>query len=146
MIRIRRARMQDMRIRQELNIAHIKHHVQTQPVAGFLQDGQGFILRSGEGRDDAGVGEAGQRADVVGVPFCVDAVLVALEVDDACADVLFLPGGGLAFAVEVPDWFGEGFQDLGSFGREGVVDVVGGDDVGFAAFEGFGDAEETDDV
>jgi hypothetical protein len=24
--------------------------------------------------------------------------------------------------------------------------VVGGDDVGFAAFEGFGDAEEADDV
>ena len=44
------------------------------------------------------------------------ALLAAFEVYDACADPLFLALAGLAFAVKVPDWFGEGFEDVGPFG------------------------------
>lgn len=147
MIRISSPGMQDMRISQELNITNIQNHMQRETVARLLQHLQSFLLGVRERRDDACVGEAGERADVVGVPFCVNAALVAaFEVDDACADIFVFALAGLAFAIEVPDWFGEGFEDVGAFGGEGVVDVVGGDDVGFAAFEGFGDTEEADDI
>lgn len=54
--------------------------------------------------------------------------------------------GDFAFAVEVPDWLGEEAEDGRVGAAEGVVDVVDGGDVGFAAGEGAGDAEEADDV
>jgi hypothetical protein len=96
--------MQNVRIGQELNIPHIQNHMQREAVASLLQHLQGLLLGVGERRDDACVGEAGERADVVGVPFCVDAgVFAALEVDDACADVLVLALASFTFAVEVPD-------------------------------------------
>lgn len=73
-------------------------------------------------------------------------VVAAFEVDYAGADIFLLALAGFALAVEVPDWFGEGLEDIGSLFSEGVVDMVRGDDVGFASFEGSGDAEETDNV
>jgi hypothetical protein len=79
--------------------------------------------------------------------LCVDTgVLAAFEVYHAGADILFLSLACLALAVKVPDWFGEGLQDVWAFYGEGVVDVVGGDDVRFAAFESLGDAEEANDI
>ena len=51
-----------------------------------------------------------------------------------------------AFAIEVPDWAGEEAEDGRVGAAEGVVDVVDGGDVGFAAGEGAGNAEEADDV
>lgn len=88
--------------------------MQTEPAAGIFQHLQRFQLGGRERRDNPRVGEAVQTADVVGVPFGVDAGLaivagLAFEVDHAGADVLVLALGGLAFAVEVPDWLGEGF-------------------------------------
>ena len=68
------------------------------------------------------------------------------EVEDWGADVRVLVLGSFAFAVEVPDGFGEECEDVGVGGAQGVVDVVDGGDVGFAAGEGAGDAEEADDV
>lgn len=68
MVLIRGARMQDMRIRQKLNIAYVQHHMQREPVAGLLKHPNRVQLGGRERRDDARVGEAGQRADVVGVP------------------------------------------------------------------------------
>lgn len=65
-----------------------------------------------------------------GALLCVDTgVLAALEVDHAGADVLILSFACLTLAVEVPDWFGEGLEDVWAFCGEGVVDVVGGDEV-----------------
>lgn len=62
--------------------------------------------------------------------LCVDTgVLAALEVNHAGADVTLLSFACLALAVEVPDWFSEGLEDVWAFFGEGVVDVVGGDDV-----------------
>lgn len=52
-----------------------------------------------------------------------------LEVEDAGSDVGILAFADFAFAVEVPDWFGQELEDVGSFGAEGVVDMVHGDDV-----------------
>lgn len=108
--------MENMRIRQELDIAHIQNHMQRETVACLLQHLESFLLGVGERWDDACVGEAGEGADVVGVPFCVDAgVCAAFEVDDACADVFVLAFACFAFAVEVPDGFDEGFEDVGAF-------------------------------
>ena len=74
------------------------------------------------------------------------AINAGLEVEDAGADVGVLAGADFAFAVEIPDWLGEGFENVGAGLVQDVPDVVGGDDVGFAAFEGAGEAEETDEV
>lgn len=107
MIRIRRPRMKNMRIRQELDIANVQDHMQTQTVASLLKNLESLGLGIGHGRNDSGVGEAVQGPHVVWVPLCVDAaVLAALEVYDACADEFFLAFAGFAFAVKVPDWFG----------------------------------------
>ena len=54
--------------------------------------------------------------------------------------------GDFALAVEVPDGLGEEAEEVRVRGAQGVVDVVDGGDVGFAAGEGAGDAEEADDV
>jgi hypothetical protein len=91
--------------------------MQRETVASLFQHLQSFLLGVRERRNDACVGESGERADVVGVPFCVDAALIAtFEVDDACADVFVLALAGFTFAVEVPDWFGEGFENVGALG------------------------------
>ena len=57
-----------------------------------------------------------------------------------------MAGTDFAFAVEIPDRFGEGFEDVGPGSVQDVPDVVGGDDVGFAAFESAGETEEADEV
>ena len=57
-----------------------------------------------------------------------------------------MAGADFAFAVEIPDRFREGFEDVGPGSVQDVPDVVGGDDVGFAAFESAGEAEEADEV
>lgn len=44
MIRVRSAGVQNVRIRQELNITDIKDHVQRQANTGFFQHAQGFLL------------------------------------------------------------------------------------------------------
>jgi hypothetical protein len=116
MIRVGSARMQNMRIAQELNITDIQHHVQRETDASLLEDAESLFLSLGKSGDDSRVAEAGQGADVVGVPLCVDAAVVAaLEVDDAGADVLFFALGGFSLAVEVPDWLGEGLEDVWPF-------------------------------
>lgn len=54
--------------------------------------------------------------------------------------------GGLALAVVVPDGLCEDLRDVGALDLQGVPDVLGGGEVGFAAFKGAGNAEEADDV
>ena len=96
-----------------------------------------------------GVREARERVDIVGVPFAVDASFffgTGFEVEDGLKHVGFLAGGDLAFAVPVPDWLAEGFGHVGVVGLEVIEDGVGADDVGFAAGEGAGDAEQADYV
>lgn len=65
---VRRAGVQDVRVGQELDVADVEDHVQREAVAGGLEDLEGLQLGGGQGWDDALVGEAGQGADVVGVP------------------------------------------------------------------------------
>lgn len=60
--------MKDVGVGQELDVADLEDHVEGEAVAGCLENGQSFQLLCGESRDDARVGESGQRADVVGVP------------------------------------------------------------------------------
>ena len=62
--------------------------------------------------------------------LCVNAALLAaLEVHHTGANVIFLTLAFLTLAVEVPDWFCEGLEDIWAFYGESVVDVVGGDEV-----------------
>jgi hypothetical protein len=77
MIRVRSARMQNMRIRKELNIPNIQNHMQRQPHTSLLKNLQRLKLFLAQRGDDTRVAEAAERADVVGIPFCVDAGLVA---------------------------------------------------------------------
>lgn len=63
--------VEDVRVGEELDVADFKGHVQSEPGAGFLEDSQRFLLSSRQGRDYAGIGEAGKGLDVVWVPsFC----------------------------------------------------------------------------
>lgn len=71
-----RAGVQDVRVGEELDIANVKNHVQGEAVAGGLEDLESLDLGGGEGWDDALVREAGQRADVVGVPSAVQLDIV----------------------------------------------------------------------
>lgn len=130
-----------------MDIAELKNHVQADFHASVLQDLEGIELLRGQGGDLARVREALERLDEVGVCFGEDARVVArLEVEKGHTDVLLLAEGGLALAVEVPDWLCEGLGDVGALALDGVPDVLGGGEVGFAAFESAGYAKEADDV
>jgi hypothetical protein len=147
-ILVRRAGVEDVRSGvEELDIAELKNHVQANFHASILQDLKGIELLRRQRGNFAGVREALERLDEVGVRFGEDAWVVArLEVEKGHTDVLLLAEGGLALAVKVPDWLCEGLGDVGAFALDGVPDVLGGGEVGFAAFEGTGYAEEADDV
>ena len=73
-----------MRIGQELDIAHLEHHMQGQALTHFLQHIRRFELGGGERWDESRGGKAGEGADVVGVPsgavspFAVAGVMVGL--------------------------------------------------------------------
>lgn len=146
---IRRARVKDMGSRmQELDIAQLKHHMQTKPHARILQHLQRLQLLRRQWRDLPDIREALERLDEVGIGLREDARVVGagLEVEERLAHVLVFAEGGLAFAVVVPDGLCEGLGDVGALALQGVPDVLGGGEVGFAAFEGAGYAEEADDV
>ena len=73
------ARVQHVRVGQELDIPDVEDHVQGEALAGLFEDFEGVELSGGEWRDDARVGEAAEGADVVGVPsvqFMLVSVLV----------------------------------------------------------------------
>jgi hypothetical protein len=136
-----------MFITQKLDVSHLENHMQTQFKTSFLEDFRGFHLFGTQLWDDTFLHESIEGFDVIGIPFRVHSrARTGFEVEDGGFDVGFLAGGFFAFAVKVPDGFGEGLGYVGTFALEGVPDVVRGDDVGFSAFEGAGDAEETDDV
>lgn len=77
---VRRAGVQDVVVGQELDVANVKDHVQREALARLFQDRSGVLLGVRERRDEACVGEARQRADVVGVP----SARVSLEHLPAC--------------------------------------------------------------
>ena len=72
--------------------------------------------------------------------------VIVLKVEDAGADVGVLALADFAFAVKVPVRGTEGFENVRACGGKGVVDVMRGDDVRFAAREGARDAEEANEV
>jgi hypothetical protein len=149
MIRVSSPAVQDVRVREELDIANLEDHVQRQAHARVFKHLRGFDLCGRQRRDLANVAVAGEGLDVVGVPFAVDArglVGPCFLVEDGLAGVGFLAGGDLTLTVEVPDGLGEGLGDVGVLLLQHVPDVVHGDDVGLAALEGAGDAQQADDV
>ena len=147
-ILVRSPRMQHVTVRKKLNIARLQDHMQRQPRRRLLEGLQRVRLRRAQ-RWDHRAGTrivACERGDVVGVEFEPHALAVALGVQYARDVPRVLAGAGLALAVEVPVWRGEGFDDVRVLALQGVVDVVGGGDVGLAAGQRLGDAEEADEV
>ena len=141
--------MQNVRVGQELNIAHLKNHMQRQAHARILKNLRSLNLSGRKRRDLALVAVAGEGFDVVRVPFAVhprSLVGARFLVEDRLAGVRFLAGGDLTFPIEVPDRLGESLGDVGVFILQDVPDVVDGDDVGLAALEGAGDAQQANDV
>ena len=83
----------------------------------------------------------------VGSLLGVDArVVAAFEIHDAGTDVFVFSLTGFAFTVKVPNWLGEGLENIGTLFGKGIVNMVRRDNVGFASLEGSGDAEQSDDV
>ena len=147
-ILVRRPRMQHVSVRKKLDIARLQDHVQRQRCRRLIEDLQRVQLRLAQ-RVDHRVRPrvvSAQRGDVVGIEFEPHAVAVALGVQHAGHVPRILALADLALAVEVPVGRGEGFDDVRVLALQGVVDVVGGGDVGLAAGEGLGDAEEADEV
>ena len=124
-----------MRVAQELDIADVEHHMQRKTHARLFEDLGSFLLRFGQWRKGSGVPETFEAVDVVGVPFAVDAAMVAcFFVEDWLAHIGLLAGGDLAFAVPVPDRLAERLSDVGMFVLQSVEDVMGADDVALASF------------
>lgn len=63
-----------------------------------------------------------------------------LQVHNTRTDVLILFLAHLALSVEVPDWLGQGLEDVGALRGERVIDVVRRDDVRLAALESLSNA------
>ena len=68
MVFIFRPCVQYVRIGEELDVADFENHVEGKAETGCFEDGGCFFLGGGERGDDAGGGEAGEGADVIGVP------------------------------------------------------------------------------
>lgn len=134
-ILIRRPRMQHMPVSKKLNITRLQNHMQRQPRRRLLQHLQRVQLRLTQRRDHRVRTRivAAEGCDVVGIDLVPYPVTVALGVQYAGLVPRVLALADFAFAVEVPVWSCEGFDDVGVLALQGVVDVVGGGDVGFAA-------------
>ena len=59
MVRVLRARVQDVLVGEELDVADFEDHVQGEALAGRFKHVGGFELGGGEGGDEARGGEAG---------------------------------------------------------------------------------------
>lgn len=139
--------MQEVRVTDKLDIANLEDHVQREPLARLLEDGQGPPLGLAQGRDDALVGEARQGLDKVRVPLAVDAALApGLEVEDGGANPLLLALADLALAVKVPHRLGQQLRHIRVLGLQRVPHVVDGDDVALAALLRPVDAQQAHDV
>lgn len=65
---VRGTSMQNVHVRQKLDVADFEDHMQRKTLRRFFEHAQGFLLFVWKGRDDALVGEACEWADVVRVP------------------------------------------------------------------------------
>lgn len=124
--------------------------MQLDVVANAFQGFQRVDLGRRKRGDDTRIGEASQRADVIGIPLAVHALFLALlgrlEIEDTRADVLVLAVRRLAFAVEVPHRLGQQLGDVRVLGLQDVPHAVDAGHVGFTALLGAGDAQQPDDV
>ena len=159
---VRRPRVQDVVVGQELDVADVEDHVEGQPLTGFLQDGGGFFLRSGERRDEAGGGETGEGADVVGVPSEARVSnslprtktlknggrkgrryalrvhppsLPFLKVKHTRPNPLLLPDARLPFPIKVPDRLRQRARHVRILHLQRVPDFMRGDEIRLPALQ-----------
>jgi hypothetical protein len=62
------AGVQNVGVGDELDVADFEDHVESETLAGGFEDLESLFLGVGERGDEARVREAGEGADVVGVP------------------------------------------------------------------------------
>jgi len=149
-ILIRRPGMQDLRIAQKLNIAHLQHHMQRHALTRLLQHLHRLLhLRRRLGHL-TGFPPGLERLDEVGIPFTVHAPLLplthGLDIDHRLHSPLPLPLSRLQPTREVPNRLRQRLDDIRAFLLQDIKHLMHGRDVGFAALEGAGDAQEPDDV
>lgn len=143
--------MKDVSVGQELYITRIEDHVQSKFRTGLLEDLQSVLLRIGERRDPsirASI-EACERGDVVGIqpgPDSSRTICIMFKEEDGGAIPRVCAFADFAFAVEVPVWGRQCFDDVRMRGLKIVENVVCRDDVRFATFEGFGYAEQPHEI
>jgi hypothetical protein len=129
--------MENMFIAQELDISNLKDHVESQSMARLLQHFCSFNLLSTQLWNNASIHEATKGLHVVWIPLAVNtAIWTLFEVENGGFDVGFFADGNFAFAIEVPDGTCEGFSYVGAGSLQFIPDVVGGDNVGLATFQG----------
>lgn len=68
------------------------------------------------------------------------------KVEDARSDIRVLALADFTFPVEVPCWFGQGFEHIGPFSSQDIIDMVHGSDVRLSAFESSRNAEQAHQV
>lgn len=144
---VRRPGVQYVRITQELNIAHLQHHVQRQLLARLLKHRQRMDLRLAQRRNNALVTESRQALDKVRVPLAVHTSLAArLQKEDGRLDPLVLALADLALAVKVPDGLGQQLGHVRVLALQRVPDVVHADNVALAALLRAVAAQQADNV
>lgn len=165
---VRRARVQDVVVRQELDISNIEDHMQRQAQTRRLEHLSGVELRRRKRRDEPCVGEAREGADVVGIPS--DEVLVKhiyspkdfwkrwdslrihppalppLQIKHTRANPILLTDTLLPLSIKVPNRLRQRARHIRVLLLQRVPDGMAGDQVGLAAFEGFSDAQEPNEI
>lgn len=138
--------MQDVGIRNELQVSDLEDHVQGEALRRLLEDLHCLGLLGGEGRDLSSLDEARRGPEVVRVDLEHETVgrLALDEGNDGALHVRELALAHLALSVEVPVGLGEGACNVGAVLLQVVPEVVAGDDVALASLEGAVQAAEAD--
>lgn len=139
MVLVRRPRMQHTAIANELAIPHLQNHVQSQLLRLCLQNAHGLLLLLTKRRDLPRLDKSRRRPKIVRVNLHGQTIL-RLTLDQG-NDTSLHPGllpitVHFTFTVEVPVGSSQGAGYVGAVLLEVVPEGMGGDDVGFAAFEG----------
>jgi len=146
-ILIRCPGMQDLRVAQELNIPDLQNHVQRHPLTRLLQDLHRLAHFRRRLRHFTCFPSRLEGLDEIRIPFAVDALLaLGFDIQHRLDRPLPLPDTRLQPPAEVPNRLRQRLDHIGAFLLQDIVHFVDTGDVGFAAFERAGDAQEPDNV
>lgn len=149
MVLVRRTRVQDATVANELAVPHLQNHMQSQLLRLCLQDSHCLLLLLTQRRNLPSLNKPCSRPKVIRINLHRQSIL-RLTLDQR-NDASLHPGFltitvDFTFTVEVPVGGGEGASYVGAVLLEVVPEGMGGDDVGFAAFQGAVQAAEADEA